>query len=233
MIEGGRSLLLAAACSVHSPQPFYPRQAFREAVEFLDTCRLGQTERGSFVATIVTPVPPVVGPQACLPGMSVFSVLVDGPAYGRIFRGLRGVSIRQPDPLAAFQDQRAVYHDDVGDCATNEQTMDGPGGTPLQLPALLTSLTVTGLTDANPSGIVRMGRTTCHAETVDADHLDVLWNRNPHVLRTSEHNPPHFHAYYQDYTALVAIETGEVLEGMLPSKQAKLVAAWAELRKET
>ena len=69
LIEGGRSLLLAAACSVHSPQPFYPRQAFREAVEFLDTCRLGQTERGSFVATIVTPVPPAVEQQACLPGM--------------------------------------------------------------------------------------------------------------------------------------------------------------------
>jgi len=48
----------------------------------------------------------------------------------------------------------------------------------------------------------------------------------------SEHNPPHFHAYYQDSTALVAIETGEVLEGNLPSKQAKLVAAWTELRKE-
>ena len=48
----------------------------------------------------------------------------------------------------------------------------------------------------------------------------------------SEHNPPHFHAYYQGDTALVAIETGEVLEGKLPSKQAKLVAAWAELRKE-
>lgn len=69
LIEGGRSLLLAAACSVHSPQPFYPRQTFREAVEFLDTCRLGQTERGSFVATIVTPVPPAIEQQACLPGM--------------------------------------------------------------------------------------------------------------------------------------------------------------------
>jgi hypothetical protein len=30
----------------------------------------------------------------------------------------------------------------------------------------------------------------------------------------------------------VAIETGEILEGKLPSKQAKLVAAWVELRKE-
>jgi hypothetical protein len=51
--------------------------------------------------------------------------LVDGPVYERIFRSLRGVAITQPDPLAAFQDERAVYHDDIGDYATNEPTMDG------------------------------------------------------------------------------------------------------------
>jgi hypothetical protein len=51
--------------------------------------------------------------------------LVDGPVSDRIFRSLRGVSIRDPDPLAAFQDSRAVYHDDVGDYSTNEPTMDG------------------------------------------------------------------------------------------------------------
>lgn len=51
--------------------------------------------------------------------------LVDGPVYERIFRNLRGVSIREPDPLAAFQDPRAVYHDDVNDYSTNEPTMDG------------------------------------------------------------------------------------------------------------
>ncbi len=51
--------------------------------------------------------------------------LVDGPVYERIFRGLIGVTIREPDPLAAFQDARAVYHDDVGDYSTNEPTMDG------------------------------------------------------------------------------------------------------------
>jgi hypothetical protein len=38
---------------------------------------------------------------------------------------LRGVSIREPDPFALFQDERAVYHDDVSDYSTNEPTMDG------------------------------------------------------------------------------------------------------------
>lgn len=60
LVQGGREILLAAACSAHRPQPFYPRQSFKEAVDFLATCRLGQTERGSFVATIIAPVPPLL-----------------------------------------------------------------------------------------------------------------------------------------------------------------------------
>jgi hypothetical protein len=51
--------------------------------------------------------------------------LVDGPVHGKVFKSLRGVSIREPDPLAPFQDERAVYHDDVNDYSTNEPTMDG------------------------------------------------------------------------------------------------------------
>jgi endoglucanase len=51
--------------------------------------------------------------------------LVDGPVYERIFRSLRGVTITQPDPLASFQDKRAVYHDDIKDYSSNEPTMDG------------------------------------------------------------------------------------------------------------
>ncbi len=51
--------------------------------------------------------------------------LVDGPVYRRIFESLRGVSITEPDPFAAFQDDRAVYHDDIKDYSTNEPTMDG------------------------------------------------------------------------------------------------------------
>lgn len=51
--------------------------------------------------------------------------LVDGPVYQKIFASLRGVSITEPDPFAAFQDERAVYHDDIKDYSTNEPTMDG------------------------------------------------------------------------------------------------------------
>jgi len=52
---------------------------------------------------------------------------VDGPGTGqeRIFLSQRGVTITEPDRLAPFQDQRAVYHDDIKDYVTNEPTMDG------------------------------------------------------------------------------------------------------------
>ena len=46
-----------------------------------------------------------------------------------------------------------------------------------------------------------------------------------------DHNPPHFHAYYQDYEASFTLD-GEVLKGSLPPRQKKLVVAWAEIHQE-
>ncbi len=47
-----------------------------------------------------------------------------------------------------------------------------------------------------------------------------------------DHNPPHFHIEYQGYQALMAIETGEILAGKLPSKAVKLVREWANEHQE-
>lgn len=47
-----------------------------------------------------------------------------------------------------------------------------------------------------------------------------------------EHNPPHFHAYYQEYKASIDINKMEFIESTLPSKQSKLVLAWAEIHKD-
>ncbi len=60
-----------------------------------------------------------------LTGRTARGGLVDGPVYERIFRSLKGVSITEPDPLAAFQGVLAVYHDDSKDYSSNEPTMDG------------------------------------------------------------------------------------------------------------
>jgi hypothetical protein len=51
-------------------------------------------------------------------------------------------------------------------------------------------------------------------------------------LGKKEHNPPHFHAYYQDYKGVFSIETCEMIEGDIPNKQMRLIIAWAELHKD-
>jgi len=45
----------------------------------------------------------------------------------------------------------------------------------------------------------------------------------------SPHHVAHFHAYYQDHTAVVAIDPVDILAGELPQRQRRLVEAWAEL----
>ena len=46
-----------------------------------------------------------------------------------------------------------------------------------------------------------------------------------------DHNPPHFHIQYNEYRAIIEIETGEILQGSLPSKQLKYVQVWADIHK--
>ena len=42
-------------------------------------------------------------------------------------------------------------------------------------------------------------------------------------LRNKEHNPPHIHAITQDYDAPFLIATGEIMEGVFPSKAKTMV----------
>ncbi len=37
-------------------------------------------------------------------------------------------------------------------------------------------------------------------------------------LRGKDHNPPHIHAFYQDFDASFEISTGELLSGTFPAK---------------
>ena len=54
IVQGSRDLLLAAACSLREPQMVYRAGANKEANELLSRVRLGQTEQGSFVVTLLT-----------------------------------------------------------------------------------------------------------------------------------------------------------------------------------
>lgn len=46
------------------------------------------------------------------------------------------------------------------------------------------------------------------------------------------HHKPHIHVRYQDDEAVLAIPTGDVLEGYLPPAKMKLAQAWIEIHQE-
>lgn len=62
--EGARNLLLAAAHSALSPQPYFARLSRATALALVDSVREGQTLRGSFVSRFIVPVDPAVGASA-------------------------------------------------------------------------------------------------------------------------------------------------------------------------
>lgn len=51
-------------------------------------------------------------------------------------------------------------------------------------------------------------------------------------INWKEHQPPHFHAKYAGNEILVSINDIEVLEGVMPNKQLKMVLGWAAFHQE-
>lgn len=41
----------------------------------------------------------------------------------------------------------------------------------------------------------------------------------------TDHNPPHIHAYYNEYIASFNFD-GNIMDGFIPEKQTKLIKAW-------
>lgn len=50
-------------------------------------------------------------------------------------------------------------------------------------------------------------------------------------FQQSEHNPPHIHAIYSEFTGAINIQTGELIEGDLPSRALKLIQEWLDLNR--
>ena len=63
LIDGSRDMLEAVACSLREPKPLYRVRANHEARELLNQVRLAQTEHGSFVVAMWTPVVPPPIPE--------------------------------------------------------------------------------------------------------------------------------------------------------------------------
>ena len=51
------------------------------------------------------------------------------------------------------------------------------------------------------------------------------------IFFTREHNPPHFHALYGEYSGLFDIQTTEMFEGDMPPKAQTLIKEWAAKHK--
>lgn len=47
-----------------------------------------------------------------------------------------------------------------------------------------------------------------------------------------DHAPPHFHARYNEYEVLIAIESLGIVQGALPPKALSLVVEWASQHRE-
>lgn len=47
-----------------------------------------------------------------------------------------------------------------------------------------------------------------------------------------DHNPPHFHAYYNEFEATYQIEDFQLLQGKMDKRQERLIIAWAIINQE-
>ncbi len=62
LVERVRDVMLASACAVVQPRPLFGTRKPAEAIEYVRKLRLGQTEVGSFVVKVLSPVPPLLSP---------------------------------------------------------------------------------------------------------------------------------------------------------------------------
>jgi hypothetical protein len=61
-VERSRDLMLAAACAAIDKRPVFAKRKAQQAMDYLRHVRMGQTERGSYVLAILSPVAPELRP---------------------------------------------------------------------------------------------------------------------------------------------------------------------------
>lgn len=62
LISHARDILLSSACATVQPRPVFHARKPNQATEYMARARLGQTEHGSYVLTILSPVAPQLNP---------------------------------------------------------------------------------------------------------------------------------------------------------------------------
>ena len=107
IVTQARQLVLAAACAARTPQSLYRAGANKEASEYLRRVKLGQTEQGSFIVTLLAPIPPQLQPlqQGLLLGFE------DEPFERQVTRRLAGSldALRGAVELAASGDGQGAF----------------------------------------------------------------------------------------------------------------------------
>lgn len=66
-VERSRDMMLAAACSAITKRAYFATRKPAKATDYLSNVRMGQTERGSYVLTILSPVAPALVSDGELP----------------------------------------------------------------------------------------------------------------------------------------------------------------------
>ena len=51
-------------------------------------------------------------------------------------------------------------------------------------------------------------------------------------MHFNDHNPPHFHAKYGNFKAIIAIDNLAIIEGNMPPKALALIMEWASIHKK-
>lgn len=87
LLTGAKQSLLAAAHSAILPRRHHPRLNRTDAVQLLDACQMGQTERGSFVVTIACPLH--------APGLDQADLVSDAQPFARRATSLLGRALTE------------------------------------------------------------------------------------------------------------------------------------------
>jgi hypothetical protein len=87
IVAQARDMILAAACAARNPQPFFRAGSNKEANDYMRRVKLGQTEQGSFIVTLLAPVPPLLQP-AQLPLDQGWAKIEDEPMDRMVTRRL-------------------------------------------------------------------------------------------------------------------------------------------------
>lgn len=55
LLESAKKVLIATACDIIRPERYHKRLSFKAAQHFIEQCRIGLTEKGSFIAQVMCP----------------------------------------------------------------------------------------------------------------------------------------------------------------------------------